>query len=264
MRCRIQAAGVVAPGLPDWHRGRAVLAGETPWQAEPLGRVQAPDLPRTEARRATQIVHLALSAAAQALAAEPAPDAAMPSVWSSADGDLIGLERTCLALAEDPPWASPHRFQNSVHNTPAGYWSIAAGCHGPSTALAGGDDSFLAGLTEAMTLLTADGAERCLLVVYDEASPPSIERVRAVPHSFATALLLQAETTHGASLALRRAPADTADPTTCSDAGLEQLRANNPAARALPLLCALAGQRSETLVVSGHETAYELQLGDAP
>ncbi|MEX1081503.1 MAG: beta-ketoacyl synthase chain length factor [Halofilum sp. (in: g-proteobacteria)] len=262
MRCQIEGVGIVAPGLPDWSSARPCLAGDSIWQPGALGRVVAPDLPRTEARRATQVVHLSMTAAAQAMAAAEPPDTAMPSVWSSADGDLIGLERTCLALAEDPPWASPHRFQNSVHNTPAGYWSIATGCRGPSTALAGGGDSFVAGLVEAMTLLTADGAERCLLVVYDEASPPTLERVRPVAESFATALLLRADGNVGTPLELRKAPA-SATPTACEDAGLERLRATNPAARALPLLCALAAGRAQTLVLPWNDTAYELQLGES-
>lgn len=261
IRCHIEAAGIVAPGLPDWQRARPCLSGELAWQDEPLGRVVAPGLPRTEGRRATQVVHMSLNAAAQALT-DMSPDPAMPSVWSSADGDLVGLERTCLALAEDPPWASPHRFQNSVHNTPAGYWSIATGCRGGATALAGGEDSFIAGLVEAATLFAVGEAERCLLVVYDEASPPTLQRVREVPSSFATALLLGAEGSAGPSLEVGRVEA-APEASRCVDPGLERLRASNPAARALPLLCALAAEQPAVLTLPSNDVAYELRLGES-
>lgn len=262
MRCRVQGVGIVAPGLPDWERARPCLAGDEAWQHAEPERVVAPDLPRAEARRATRVVHLALAAASQAMADREPPGEGMPSVWSSADGDLVGLERTCLALAEDQPWVSPHRFQNSVHNTPAGYWSIATGCRGPSTALAGGEESFSAGLVEALATLSAEGAGRCLLVAYDEASPPTLERVREVEASCAVALLLADADADGRTLELRPG-GDRRPPTRCADTGLEALRRMNPAARALPLLCALAGGGEQAVCLDWGERSLELRIGEA-
>ena len=37
-----------------------------------------------------------------------------------------------LGLAADPRELSPTRFHNSVHNAPAGYWTVAAHCHAPA------------------------------------------------------------------------------------------------------------------------------------
>jgi hypothetical protein len=46
---------------------------------------------------------------------------------------------------------SPTLFHNSVHNTPAGYFSIATGIQTASVSLSAGDNTFSAGLIEALT-----------------------------------------------------------------------------------------------------------------
>ncbi len=261
MRARVDGIGVLGPGLSGWGEARAILAGEVAFEHAPVGRVIAPDLPRTEARRATLSTHLALTVAAEALAGRAAPDEAMPSVWAAADSDLQGLDRNCRSLAEEPPWISPHRFQNSVHNTPSGYWSIATGCRGPATAICAGATTAAAGLVEALTTL-AEGHERCLLVVADERSPPVLETARPVPFSFATALLLvPGEAACGRPLALTTVPADEVAERTCADPGLEALRRSNPAARLLPLLTALAGEAPATvdLAWTGHSVRLEVE-----
>ena len=127
MRAVVQGVGVVGPGLTDWDTARPTLAGRQQPSDEPLGRVVASGLPRAEARRATLSTHLGLSVAEQALAGAE-PGEALPSVWASADSDLTGLEKDVATLAEESPWISPQRFQNSVHNTPSGYWIGRASC----------------------------------------------------------------------------------------------------------------------------------------
>lgn len=264
IHCSVLGVGVLGPGLPDWRQARSVLAGGQAWECVGLTRVVAPDLPRTEARRATLATHLALSVASQAMAGQDPPDDDMPSVWAAADSDLVGLEKNCRTLAEDPPWISPHRFQNSVHNTPSGYWSIATGCHGAATAVSSAGESFAAGLVEALVMLRA-GHERCLLVACDEASPPTLTAVRPVPHSFATALLLGRDPAAGMPLRVDCRPAaDESTASQCADAGLEALRAVSPAARALPLLGALAGAARRRVRLSWSSQWIDIEAGEAP
>lgn len=258
--CSIQAIGILGPGLPAWQDARPALAGERAWEYSEPGRIVAPDLPRTEARRATHATHLALAAAHQAMAGQAPPDDSMPSVWAAGDSDLVGLEKNCRTLADDPPWISPHRFQNSVHNTPSGYWSIATGCHGPATAVCSADETFAAGLVEAVTTLR-EGGERCLYVAYDEVSPPSLRLVREVPFSFAVALLLAADDGTGIPLAVDLTEAAVTSATACADDGLERLRRGNPAARSLPLLCAIATGAEETIHLSWSDRFLALRVG---
>lgn len=256
----IQGVGVVGPGLPDWAGGRAVLAGERPYEATPLGRVRAATLPRLEARRATDTVHLAVAAAEQAIA--PGQDGDVPTVFASADGDLETAERICRSVAEPQPWISPHRFHNSVHNAASGYWSIAAGWRGSSTTLAAGTASFGAGLLEALLTLASEQVEQCLLVAYDDAAPPAFRGVHPVEMPFAAALLL-GRAGSGARLHTDgRGHGDT--PSACEASALEALRQQNPAARALPLLAALAGGRSGSLGLPGPAGTLRLVLDAAP
>jgi hypothetical protein len=256
----IQGVGIVAPGLPDWERGRPALAGEQAYEPTPLGRVRAATLPRLEARRATDTVHLAVAAAEQAVA--PGQGGDVPTVFASADGDLETAERICRSVAEPEPWISPHRFHNSVHNAPSGYWSIAAGWRGPSTTLAAGAASFGTGLIEALLTVVTERAEQCLLVVYDDAAPPAFRSVNPVEAPFAVALLL-ARTGRGPHVRTDgRGYGDT--PSACEAPALEALRQQNPAARALPLLAALAGDRSASLGLPGPGGTLRLVLDTAP
>lgn len=261
MRCSIHGIGVLAPGLIDWDSAQSVLSGQRAWEDVDPGRIVAPGLPRTEARRATVATHLALSAAHQAMAGNDLPGDDMPSIWAASDSDLVGLDKNCRTLNSNEPWISPHRFQNSVHNTPSGYWSIASQCHGSSTALCSGRESFAAGLVEALTLLQT-GHERCLLVAHDEASPPALRRARVVPAFFATGLLLGVDDISGPSLTLEIKDG-AMEPTVCSDPGLERLRANNPAGRSLPLLCSLAAGDDRPVRLAWNGSTVELRAVNA-
>lgn len=248
MDASIRSVGLIAPGLADWETARRVLAAGAPGARPPEGPIGKPRsgmLPRTEGRRATDLIHMALCAAEQALPADTADSRTMPSVFASADGDLETQHRLCTGVAGTDPWVSPHSFHNSVHNAPSGYWSIALGCQGPSTSLSAGNDSFVAGLLEALMYLESDDCDRCLLVAYDPASPPMFSRARPAEHGFAVALLLAKD---GRGPGLRLAfPPDSAAPERLADAKLEQLRRENPAGRSLPLLTAIARGESATV-----------------
>ena len=92
--------------------------------------------------------------------------ATLPSVFTSAHGDLAINDYMCSTLASEPTLISPTKFHNSVHNAAAGYWTIATGCHEASTALTAFDASFGAGLLEAASQCQAD-ARPVLLVAVD-------------------------------------------------------------------------------------------------
>ena len=235
----VKALGVVAPGMIDWPTTRAVLSGEAPYRPEPLPRLAPASLPATERRRASPAVKLAMTASEQAL--EGAVDTGMPAVFASSEGDTGIFDQICRSLASENPWVSPTRFHNSVHNAPAGYWSIAAHSQRNTSAVSGFDDSFAAGLLEAASWVSVDGLDQCLLVAYDLVPPEPLHTARRIDEPFGVALRLAGEDGAGA---LARLDLDLdckgADITAMDDAGLEALRGVNPAARALPLLQRIA------------------------
>jgi hypothetical protein len=150
-------------------------------------------------------------------------------------------------LASSERFISPTRFHNSVHNAPAGYWSIAAQAMTASTSLAAYDASFAAGLLEAVVQVHASRAPR-LLIAYDTAYPQPLHAKRPIPDAFAVALVLVADRTERAIARLSLALGD-GDTDRCTDPALETLRASNPAARSLPLLAAFAQQRPGGVVI---------------
>jgi hypothetical protein len=244
MRVHLHGVGVVGPGLEGWAACREVLAGRAPWSGQAL-RMPAPAiLPATERRRCNAASRLALAAAEDALAASGWPLAELATVFASADGDGAVTHALCESFAATEPDVSPTQFHNSVHNAPAGYWGIATKSTRPSTSLAADQDSFAVGLFEAALQATLDGGP-VLLVAFDLPLPHPLALMRPRSHGFAAALLLAGEPRGRplASLALRLEPA--AGPSALP-AALGAL-ADNPAARALPLLAALAGDGAEDI-----------------
>jgi hypothetical protein len=249
MKLFVEGIGLCGPGLDGWTRGAPILAGRTPYAATPVTLVPSLLLPPAERRRMTDTVKLALAIGGEAvtLAGRAAKD--LPSVFTSSGGDGATITSILEILASAQRDVSPTRFHNSVHNAPSGYWSIATQSRESTTSLCAFDDSFGAGLLEAAALAITDGRP-VLLISYDMPYPATLNAVRPIGSIFGTALVLAPEpgTRSLATLTLSFGPSEAAE-TTLSAASLEELRANNPSARALPLLIAIAegAQRKVTL-----------------
>lgn len=246
-RVVVAGIGLVGPGLADWATGAALLREPAGWATAPTVVPPPNRLPPTERRRAGTVVKASIVVADEALAMAGADPATLPTVFSSSTGDPLNCHLLCEALAQPERLVSPTRFTNSVHNAPAGYWHIATASRAPSTSLAAFDASFAAGLLEAAVQVHAGGAP-VLLVAADVPYPEPLHAKRPVADSFALALLL-APGGDGRELTL--ALTGDAEPTPCAHAGLEGLRRTIPAARALPLLAALAGDAAAELLVEG-------------
>jgi hypothetical protein len=91
-------------------------------------------------------------------------------VVASRHGDYSRLMRLLEALAQDQA-LSPTDFSLSVHNALAGVLSIAKGNVVGHTAIAGGPETFLAGLTESLVCLAAEPQQPVILLFYDEPLP---------------------------------------------------------------------------------------------
>lgn len=263
----VRGIGLLGPGFTDWATGEALLRDPTLWRSAAT-LVPAPArLPATERRRAGVGVKASVVVADQAVAQAGLDPAAPATVFTSSTGDTHNCHQMCEALAAAERLVSPTRFTNSVHNAPAGYWHIAAQSRAPSTSLAALDASFVAGLIEAAVQCQAT-QQPVLLVACDQPYPQPMHALRPVPDVFATALLI-APAGQGRRLVLTLAPTPTTTlaPSVCADAGLEALRLGIPAARALPLLQALARPEASQVVIDGPGSpSLQLDLGrlDAP
>jgi beta-ketoacyl synthase-like protein len=234
----IEGVSLIGPGFADWAAARAVLTGQAPYAAAPTA-VPAPALlPPNERRRSGLAVRIALAAGAAALAECGREAAGLATVFASSAADGDTCHAICEQLAGSDRLISPTRFHNSVHNAPAGYWSIATRSMAPSTSLSAYDASFCAGLLEAAALVEARGTA-VLLVAFDAPYPEPLLAKRPLPAACGLGLVLAPAGAPAARAELRLALGQGA-PSALADPALEALRRALPTARALPLLGLLA------------------------
>ncbi|MEZ5651641.1 MAG: beta-ketoacyl synthase chain length factor [Burkholderiaceae bacterium] len=256
MRVNVLGIGLVAPGIPDWQSGAAILRGERDYVPAELGRYVVDLLPANERRRLTPTIRLALQAATDATAGRPELRAQAASVFVSESGDLAIAERMCRALTHPARTISPVDFHNSVHNAPSGYWAIASRCQAPSTSLSLTDANLAIGLLEAaMQSLVGDCP--ALLVAYELPPPADLAWPGCPSMPFACALLVQAGERQPGHPCLELRPIDSHGPSvpdslSFDDPALQALSRDSAAARALPLLARLARNDggSECLLLS--------------
>jgi hypothetical protein len=245
----IDGIGLIGPGFSSWEEGRRQLAGLAAYSMQKTVLPSPLSLPPAERRRAGAIIKASLAVGHEAVNAAGLNAARLPSVFSSSSGDGINCHEICSALASGDRLISPTRFHNSVHNAASGYWSISTGAMSSSSVLCACDGSFAAGLLEAMTQAVVDDGP-VLLVAYDTDYPEPLRSKRAVPDTMGVALIIsprrsehsQASITIEGANCLTTAAADTMD-----EAALEFLRQTIPAARALPLLQAIALKQAASL-----------------
>lgn len=249
-RFTIGIAGIGAwmHGAPDWPSLRALLRGEAGWREDAPAKPAAIILPAGERRRAPESVLLAAEIAGQACAMAQRDAAGLPCVFASTHGELAITDYMCATLASAPHELSPTKFHNSVHNAPAGYWTIAAQCTAGSSAVSGHHVSFGAGLLEAAALAAADGMP-VLFAAYETASHGPLLEMARTTRAFGAALVLlpgKDASTSRFSLALR---VDDA-PVTPAPACAAELARDNPLnAHALTFLNALAGDAPTRLTL---------------
>ncbi len=252
LRIYVEGIAVLGPAMPDWTAARDILRGETghPENAYAPQPVKLPPpemLPASERRRAGDAIKLSMAAGLAATRDAGADASQLMSVFSSTGGDCENCHSILETLASSDRLISPTRFHNSVHNAPAGYWSIATRCTAASTSLCAYDATFTAGLLEAATQ-AIDSGERCLLVSFDTAYPEPLYSLRPIPYPFALAFVIHAHETAQTKFSLTISlSGDALD--VMQNPQLEALRQSVPSARSLPLLSLLAAEKSGRAVL---------------
>lgn len=236
LRVHVEGIGLWSPQLASMADLQSLLAGRSP--PAPAPRPAAAMLPPNERRRAPNSVLLAVEVASQALAMSGRDASTLACVFASSHGDLAITDYMCATLAQAPAELSPIRFHNSVHNAPVGYWTIASGCHAPSSAVAAQHATFGAGLLEAITLVLAE-QRPVLLVCSDIDSRGPLREVTGCTQSFGCALVLAPAAGPAA-----RAQLDVRLTSACTESTLDEPLASwssaNPSATSLRLLALLA------------------------
>ena len=253
----VEGVGLWSPALADFHAVQAQLRGEA--VAPPPGRPAAATLPANERRRAPDSVLLAVEVAGQAVAMSGRDASELPCVFSSAYGDQLISDYMCATLAQAPAELSPTRFHNSVHNAPAGYWTIATGCHATSSAVSAGRASFGAGLLEAAVLATAE-QRAVLLVGSDIAGQGPVGEMSDTRVSFGCALVLCPIPSPRTLARLQLAVDPVHDAWRPAPATGAWYEGNPMAASAWPLMQNLARGEGECHVVAADTLALKVSL----
>ena len=232
MELTLAGQAVLGPGLPDWRTARAVLSGTACYEATTVSEPAPELLPPNERRRASSSARWALTVGQQALGERLGEAGEIATVFASCGGDGPITHQICEVLSGTERAVSPTAFHNSVHNAPAGYWSIATRSQAASTSLCGHGGSFGVALVEAATQVLVEGRS-VLLVAYDLPYPAPMHSLWPIPHPFAAALLLDPAGARGAAMRveLRGGAALITWPSR-----LPRDLAANPAAHALALL----------------------------
>jgi hypothetical protein len=261
----LEGVGLLAPGLPNWAAAKAVLAGREAYVHAPTVIAPSDLLPAAERRRAGLPVKITLAAGQAAFADAGRDPGSAATVFSSSSGDGENLHRICESLVSEEREISPTRFHNSVHNAPAGYWSIAVGAREASTSLCGHDASFAVGLIDAAAQAAAENTT-VALITSDQPYPEPLDSVRHIAASVGIALVLtpQATPKSQARLLIELVP-DDGQYSVLAEPRLEEVRLGVPAARGLPLLAAVAALQGGSATVDLQYTgALKLRVRVSP
>ena len=253
----IAGIGLVSTGLESWEAAQPVLTGVKDFVPAPLRLPAITLLAANERRRAGNVVRLAITAAHAAAEMAALSMDKLRNVFASANGDGDIVHAILETLADASPQVSPTQFHNSVHNAPAGYWSIGTRSLQPADSLGCHDATVAASLLKAAAEARVEG-QPVLLCVYDAPLPEPLAEARPTEGVFGAALVLtpdrQSSSLARLQIDWRPEPAPGGGSVPLGT-NLLRLYAGNPAARLLPLLEMLARRQAAQLslpLLDGH------------
>jgi hypothetical protein len=243
----VNGISLIGPGLTNWPESINLLTGQSQYEKQPTIFPSPKILPPAERRRSGELVKLTLAIGLEAAQLAEQDPATLACVYTSSSGDGKNCHEICKTLASEDRQISPTRFHNSVHNAPAGYWSIATGAKTPISVLCAYDASFGAGLLESVTQVVADQVSTILIAV-DAAYPDPLNHARPIPDALGIGLVLS-PIKNARSIAKIQLGLCDDSATQLQDDALEAIRSAIPAARGLPLLTAIAQNQAKTVVL---------------
>lgn len=254
--CYVYGVGAWGPGFANWSDLQAQLRDSANIPADlTVPPAKAEVIPANERRRAPPVVRAAVEVSAQATQSAGVPLAELACVFGSGLGDTEITDYLCTQLALPEKQLSPTRFHNSVHNAPAGYWTIATHCMRSANSIAAYFQTAGVSLLEAAAQAVQEQVP-LLVTLYDLSARGLYGQVFSVDQDFASALVISPQLRDQPPLAkLTFATASSSCAAPDWAASFTHLYVCNPAARVLTLLHALASparQAEATLEFADH------------
>jgi hypothetical protein len=242
----IAGIGIWMRGARNWDEFASRIAAKNDqWGGEWSAPAPA-QIPDRERRRAPLTVRLAVEVAHQACDMAGIDKKDVMTVFTSSMGDTKITDYMCTTLAGPEKVLSPTRFHNSVHNAPAGYWSISTENRTPSSSVAGSRESFPTALLEASVLCAVESRSVLLVAIDDEIRSP-LSSVYPISNPFGAALVLQRRSADSDFRPLSiEHQSGRVDWPSLPQSQIQSLYEGNPAARCLALLECLV--RSESTI----------------
>lgn len=163
-------------GIKEWSAWSPGIVSFSEWQnwasgekelSEEIIKLKCDKLPSMLKRRCSATIRAGIEIAVAITTEEERHN--LPFVFSSRHGEAQTIYGLFESLAKNEP-LSPNDFSLSVHNSLAGIFSIAFQNQTPSSAIAGSNNSFIAGILEAYLYLKS-GSQSVVLIHCDGPLP---------------------------------------------------------------------------------------------
>ncbi len=237
LTCKVASVGAWGSYFESWDALQALLRGGVLPEAKNKGPKPAV-IPANERRRAPLPVRLAVESSWQATqSADIAPDS-LTCVFVSGLGDTDLTDYMCQTLASEHKELSPTKFHNSVHNAPAGYWTISTNTMRAANSVAGYQQSVSLTLLEAMIQCEAEDVPM-LVTFYDAPVAPVLAPILSNQQAFAFSLIIYPASAQVDGIAITAVVEQEDAPhwpaLSTDSAYLSELYSDNPSARVLCL-----------------------------
>lgn len=188
LKCKIAGIGAWGSYFESWQALQALLNGASLPETKLKG--PKPDIiPANERRRAPLPVKLAVASSWQATQDAGVEADTLTCVFASGLGDTDLTDYMCKTLASEHKALSPTKFHNSVHNAPAGYWTISTGTMKAANSVAGYENLVSLTLLEAMIQCETENTPM-LLTFYDAPVAQILTPVLPNQETFAFSLVV--------------------------------------------------------------------------
>ncbi len=164
----VRGRAVWAPGYPSaqaWLAGEPDEAAQKPPASIVGGRMK---------RATSPMCQTAIEVTTRAAADADFDPARCATVFGSCHGEIEIAFHQLEMMRDGEGIISPARFKNSVHNTAAGLFTIGAGNHGFTTAIAGGPHTFALSMLEAWALVASGEHDEVVFSTTEEPLPSFI------------------------------------------------------------------------------------------
>lgn len=250
LKCKVAGIGAWGNYFDSWQSLQALFSGDTLPESSNKGPKPSV-IPANERRRAPLPVRLAVESSWQATqAANVSPDS-LTCVFVSGLGDTDLTDYMCRTLASEHKALSPTKFHNSVHNAPAGYWTISTQTMTAANSVAGYEQSVSLALLEAIVQCESEGVP-LLVTFYDAPVADVLRPILHNQHAFAFSLIIYPDSAdiEGVSLSVtvHDSPVEQWPGLRSNSEYLFSLYSDNPSARILSLAELISDPDKDTTI----------------